>query len=556
MSLATRLTALVQAIGADIKALNTKVNVATKPMDTWHLVGAAGEPAFVAPWTNFGSGEQVAAFRKDLSGHVTLRGAVKSGALTAVMFTLPVGYRPPAALRFAVEANSAYGQVTVFPNGEVKQYVGSNVLVDLASIEFDTDSVTELSVLVVGAAQAAVPMDTWHTVGAAGEPAFTGTWVNFDPPGATARLARFTKDPLGRVHLTGFLKSGANGTGAFTLPVGYRPARLSVIHNPGAVGGSAQIEINSAGVVAITNLGTATTAAFVSLDGVYFDTESVTQMPTGPQGPKGDPGGVDVLTTLDWNTALVPGFYRSTNVFTQHTNNGPGDTLNPPQQAGITSAHASGALVQRVWDLDFQVSYTRFRDITGTWSAWVPDLVKPKLFTDAVVGGADPKDGEERYFQNAAMKVLGILWKFRYDASSASAYKWVFAGGSEWIDEVLTEESTGSNAYTNMATVGPRVDLPLPGDYVIGHGAGLMGNTNGIGVMMAYSTNVAANNADNADRIYLETQVAGQRNLNASRRRLKTGLAAAPVIAKYAVTSNTGYFVNRWLSVIPKRVSM
>lgn len=64
-----------------------------------------------------------------------------------------------------------------------------------------------------------VPED-WHEVGVTGEPAFENSWVNFD----TTRKARFYKDPLDVVHLSGFVKSGAVGAAIFTLPSGYYPS--------------------------------------------------------------------------------------------------------------------------------------------------------------------------------------------------------------------------------------------------------------------------------------------------------------------------------------------
>jgi hypothetical protein len=59
-----------------------------------------------------------------------------------------------------------------------------------------------------------------HLVGASGEVAFGGTWVNF---GSTFEPALYWKDYLGYVHLGGLVKSGTIGTTIFTLPAGYRP---------------------------------------------------------------------------------------------------------------------------------------------------------------------------------------------------------------------------------------------------------------------------------------------------------------------------------------------
>lgn len=68
-------------------------------------------------------------------------------------------------------------------------------------------------------------LDAWHTVGAAGEPTFQSSWVNFD-----ARTAQFIR--VGRiVRLRGIIKSGTVGSVAFNLPAGFRPAtRVTADH--------------------------------------------------------------------------------------------------------------------------------------------------------------------------------------------------------------------------------------------------------------------------------------------------------------------------------------
>lgn len=67
-----------------------------------------------------------------------------------------------------------------------------------------------------------VKVESAHTVGGAGEPAFQNSWVNFDLTGWHG--ARFWKDPMGIVHLQGLIKNGTVGTTAFVLPTGYRPS--------------------------------------------------------------------------------------------------------------------------------------------------------------------------------------------------------------------------------------------------------------------------------------------------------------------------------------------
>ena len=71
-----------------------------------------------------------------------MRGLVNGGTLAQAMFTLPVGYRPPRNLFFAVDANGAYGRVAVGLDGTVTHGIGAVTNVNLGAIEFDTDTVT------------------------------------------------------------------------------------------------------------------------------------------------------------------------------------------------------------------------------------------------------------------------------------------------------------------------------------------------------------------------------------------------------------------------------
>src|SRR5262249_41502087 len=131
-----------------------------------------------------------------------------------------------------------------------------------------------------------------------------------------------------------------------------------------------QVNVGTDGAVSIYHTAGAGVSV-VSLDQVNFDSGMVTTMPSGPKGDKGDPGGVNVLTTTDWNTALTPGFYYSLSNMGLQAANSPGDTLNKPATAGlVTISEGSNIIVQTVWDMDFQVQYTRFRS-GGVWTAWL-----------------------------------------------------------------------------------------------------------------------------------------------------------------------------------------
>lgn len=99
------------------------------------LPPGAGDGRFQGTWVNFGGIEPVAKFRVD-DGWVELGGAIKSGVLGTTAFTLPVGYRPPFAKRFAVNSAGAYGMVYVTSAGLVQPFVGNVAAVDLDNIAF------------------------------------------------------------------------------------------------------------------------------------------------------------------------------------------------------------------------------------------------------------------------------------------------------------------------------------------------------------------------------------------------------------------------------------
>jgi hypothetical protein len=114
-------------------------------------VDATPEPwqalTFDQRFSNYLAGFQVAQFRKDQLGRVSLRGLVtRNDALPApdeVIGTLPPGYRPPATLIFGAEVVNGDGRLDVRPNGEIA-FRGGPVqserdYADLAGISFWTD---------------------------------------------------------------------------------------------------------------------------------------------------------------------------------------------------------------------------------------------------------------------------------------------------------------------------------------------------------------------------------------------------------------------------------
>lgn len=163
---------------------------------------------------------------------------------------------------------------------------------------------------------------------------------------------------------------------------------------------------------------------------------------------------------------------------------------------------------------------------------------------------ATPQDGQVITYTADATN--GISWLLRYRAASASAYKWEFVGGPPLFAEVTADETTASTSYTNLATTGPTVTVPLAGDYdvQIAHACYF---TAGSGQMLSsYAIGVTA--AVDADSAITASGGTGFTD-SASRKRRKTALAAATALQmKYRVTAGTGSFNRRWIEALPVRV--
>jgi hypothetical protein len=89
-------------------------------------------PTLINSWANFGSGYANAEYRKDALGWVHIHGLVTSGA-SAIIFTLPSGYRPAVIERFATSVTGgASGTLAVDTSGNVQLLAGTmtNVTID------------------------------------------------------------------------------------------------------------------------------------------------------------------------------------------------------------------------------------------------------------------------------------------------------------------------------------------------------------------------------------------------------------------------------------------
>lgn len=100
------------------------------------IVEASIAPTLLNSWVNYGAPFIPSHYYKDASSRVHIEAVVHSGVVGSPVFTLPVGYRPPATHLFAIDSNGAHGQVSVASNGDVTVGIGSNVYASLSGISF------------------------------------------------------------------------------------------------------------------------------------------------------------------------------------------------------------------------------------------------------------------------------------------------------------------------------------------------------------------------------------------------------------------------------------
>lgn len=164
---------------------------------------------------------------------------------------------------------------------------------------------------------------------------------------------------------------------------------------------------------------------------------------------------------------------------------------------------------------------------------------------------AGPVDGQE-YVLVDSLTAPTYQWRFRYNAGSASAYKWEFVGGAAKWGTVDTSESTASTTAVDLATVGPAFTVPREGDYLCSWGSDASCDLSGH-AMAAVLCKAGVEQAVAA----IVSQTAGSAyQWRVWREYRLDGVAAAAVLSvRYKASGGTGYFRRRDLSILPVRVA-
>jgi hypothetical protein len=125
---------------------------------------------------------------------------------------------------------------------------------------------------------------------------------------------------------------------------------------------------------------------------------------------------------------------------------------------------------------------------TETVAAYVTGVLGPPRVTALPT---NPIDGQECYYVGDAAN--GVLWHFRYNAGSASNYKWECVGGSPLSAYVATDQALAGNQWQDAPTVGPSIVCPLAGDYLVA-ASGKSYNISGTTAAIAFGIALGAAN--------------------------------------------------------------
>jgi hypothetical protein len=132
-----------------------------------------------------------------------------------------------------------------------------------------------------------------------------------------------------------------------------------------------------------------------------------------------------------------------------------------------------------------QRMFSDFMEVPGEWktdlSSWL-ESNPPQLGIQALAGqfptvrivrdmsiGPPPNPVNGDVWVATNVDALGTIWEFRYNANSASAYKWEFMGGTPLLVSSVGGVTTTTTGYIDL-TGGPTLTAPRAGDYWVDWG--------------------------------------------------------------------------------------
>ena len=202
-----------------------------------------------------------------------------------------------------------------------------------------------------------------------------------------------------------------------------------------------------------------------------------------------------------------------------------------------------------------QMIYETDTDRVLVWnaSAWV----MPGTSTLVTSLPGSPVDGQ--IIDYVADSTNGVVWRFRYRAASASAYKWEFIGGPANYSYVGpndyngTRQTTTSITFGDLSTVGPSFVTPFAGDWDCTYNAEAetTATSTNLRIWVTGDGTPSWNTADS--QFFSAAQLNGTHANTVRRTSVSSG---STIKVQYAVSNSgtTAYFWNRRLYVTPVRI--
>lgn len=174
-----------------------------------------------------------------------------------------------------------------------------------------------------------------------------------------------------------------------------------------------------------------------------------------------------------------------------------------------------------------------------------------RIASAAELAALDPVDGEQVDYDAGG----GVVWRFRYNAGSASAYKWECIGGSPLSVEDDTTVTVGSGG-TYAAIAGNAITLPLAGDYTLEIGGSFNNAGTGVAEAASMTVKLGAAAAAATEGVGFNHPASGNSwAASVARTMRRSGLAAGAVVQLYRRgVNNADTLSGRFLFATPVRV--
>jgi len=180
------------------------------------------------------------------------------------------------------------------------------------------------------------------------------------------------------------------------------------------------------------------------------------------------------------------------------------------------------------------------------WPGAITPAAQPLVVNYGTSLPASPTDGMEAILVDSTTNP-SYQWRFRYNASSTSAYKWEFVGGDPFVLYCPDYTLPGTAAYYNDTSASATITIPRAGLYICDTAVGCGAPTGATGAYVGYAY------AQTTTRQGQWVPVGAEASWFV---RAGPTLAAGALIQNcFYANSGTMTFVRRFISVLPLKVA-